>query len=45
MQSMTFINKNKQSTQKDIQKILEKRGLWLAKGFNLSCPNPKYFYC
>ncbi len=31
---MTFINENNQNTQKDIQKILEKRRLWLAKGLN-----------
>lgn len=28
---------------KGILKILKKRGLWLAKGLNLSCLKPKYF--
>ena len=45
MQSMNFLNENNQSTQKSIQKILEERELWPARGLNLSCPKPKCFNC
>ena len=44
-QSMNFLNENNQSTQKIIQKILDERELWPAKGLNLSCPKPKCFNC
>ena len=44
-QPMNFLNDKNQWVQKEIQKVLEERGLWLAKKLNLSCPKPKRFKC
>lgn len=43
MQLINLLNKNNQSTEKDIQKYLEKRRLWLAEELNLCYPKLKYF--
>lgn len=42
-QPMNFINDKNELVPKGIQRILEERGLWPAKGLNLSCPKPKCF--
>lgn len=42
---MTFLNEKGKVTQKEVQKVLEKRGVWPISGLNLSCPKPKCFNC
>ena len=44
-QPINFLNEKNQWTQKGIQKVLEERRLWPAKGLNLSCPKSKCFKC
>ena len=44
-QSMNFLNDKNQWIQKGIQKVLEERGLWPAKGLNVSYLKPKCFNC
>ena len=45
LRSLCFLNDKNQWTQKEIQKVVEERGLWPAKGQNSSCPKPKCFNC
>ena len=44
-QPMNFLNDKNELVPKGIQQILEEKGLWPAKGLNLSCPKPKCFNC
>lgn len=43
MQPISFLNDTNELVPKGIQKVLEERGLWLAKGLKLSYLNPKCF--
>lgn len=44
-QPMSYQEANGSQFQKEIQWVLEERGLWPQKGLNLECSKPKCFNC